>query len=234
LGDPDQNASADLKTMDNGALQSFVTMAQQFAAQIQNIMGSPSGTVNSNSNAFGFSKTAPGVKQQKDTMDLSTNQITKILENFLRQYALVALDTLFCEQDGEDTIVLDDETKDAINQVSPGAIGDDNTMTINWTDFYAAVKEWSVEISVSLSKDELDDKKRGDLQDLLVVLAQNAQELGPDAIQKVQEITNMLLKDKAPSLGQLPVGGSPAQATPASPITAPEPQGGPVGGPVAQ
>lgn len=230
----DQNASADLKTMDNGALQSFVTMAQQFAAQIQNIMGSPTGTINSGSSAFGFSKTAPGVKQQQETMDLSTNQITKILENFLRQYALVALDTLFSEQEGEDSIIVDDETKEAINQLSPGAIGEDNTMIINWTDFYAAVKEWSVEISVSLSKDELDDKKRGDLQDLLVVLAQNAQDLGPEAVSKVQEITNMLLKDKAPTLGQLPVGAPPAMSAPASPISAPPPQGGPVGGPVAQ
>lgn len=226
----DQNASADLKTMDNGALQSFVTMAQQFAAQIQNIMGSTTGTVNSNSNAFGFSKTGPGVKQQNDAMDISTNQITKILENFLRQYALVALDTLLSEQTGVEKLILDDDTKNSINQLSPGAVGDDNKIEMDWERFYAAIEEWSVEVTVSLSKDELDEKKRADLQDMLVVLAQNAQELGPGAAQKVKEITDMLMQDTTPLVKPLSLAPTvaPAQAVAppqvASPPTAPPPQ----------
>lgn len=200
----DPNASAELKSMDNGALQSFVQMQQQFATQIQNIMVGAAGPMNVAS-AGGFSKTGPGVKQQEEAQNVSTNQITKILENFLRQYALVALDTLFCEQEGEDDIIVDDDTKEQINQLSPGAVGEDNTITMNWADFYNAVKEWSVEVSVSISKDELDEKKRGDLQDMLVVLAQNAQELGPDAVTKVKEITDMLMKDKAPLVKPMPL-----------------------------
>lgn len=225
----DQNAAADLKTIDNGSLQFFPEMSRQLAGQIQNIMGGRTATVNSGSKASGFSKTAPGVKQAQEFEDSSSNQITKILENFLRQYALVALDTLFSEQEGEDEIIVDDETKNAINQVKPGFIGEDNSFTMVWQEFYAAIKEWSVEIDVSLSKDELDEKKRGDLQDMLVVLAQNA-EGNPEAQQKVQEITNMLLQDKAPlvkpMMGQTPMpyptppGGAPA-AAPAPPAAAP-------------
>lgn len=228
----DQNASVDLKQMDNGALQSFVTMAQQFSAQIQNIMGSPTGTVNGNTNAFGFSKTAPGVKQQQDFMDLSVNQITKILENFLRQYALVALDTLFCEQEGEDEIIVDDEIKNAINQLEPGFIGEDNTFTMNWEEFYAAVKEWSVEISVSMSKDELDEKKRADLQDMLVVIGQNIDKLGPEAQQKFTQLTNMLMQDKVPSLSA--IAPAPAMAMGGQPVAPPSPEVQPTPAPVAQ
>lgn len=230
----DQNAAADLKTLDNGALQQFVTMAQQFAAQIQNIMGQPTGTVNSNSNAFGFSKTAPGVKQQQDYTDVSTNQITKILENFLRQYALVALDTLFCEQEGETDLIVDDDTKNAINDLKPGAIGDDNKINIDWQQFYTAIEEWSVDIDVSTTPDQMKDEKRGDLQDMLTVIAQNAQNI-PGAAQKIDELTNMLLQDSTPLAGTLsPTGppGAPAMGVPASPISAPPPQGGPA--PVAQ
>lgn len=245
----DQNASADLKTIDNGALGTFVQMQQQFAAQIQNIMGKTTGTLNGNSNAFGFSKTGPGVKQSQQAQDVSVNQITKILENFLRQYALVALDTLVAEkaaeQGGDEKIIVDDDTKHQLNQLVPGMVGDDNKVTMNWDDFYhgevdpndpsgqtrnGGVEEWSVEVTVSISKDELDEKKRGDLQDMLVVLAQNAQELGPSAVQKVEEITNMLMADKAPLLKPLappqaaagPLGlpqGAPApQAAPAPPM----------------
>lgn len=191
----DQNASADLKNLDNGSLQFFPQMAKQFAGQIQNIMG---GQTQSSPAVDKFSKVGPGVKQAQEFLDLNTNQVTKILENFLRQYALVALDTLLSEQSGEEKIIVDDECKNAINELSPGLIGDDNKILINWENFYAGIEEWSVEVTVSLSKDELDDKKRGDLQDMLVVLAQNAEALGPEAQQRVKEITDMLMQDKAP------------------------------------
>lgn len=191
--------------------------------------------MNAGSKSSGFSKTAPGVKQAQDYMDTSTNQVTKILENFLRQYALVALDTLLSEQEGVDRIIVDDETKDAINRVAlnnwmkknPGAdpaafvepIGDDNKIEIDWQRFYEAIEEWSVDIDVSLTPDELKDQKRSDLQDMLVVLAQNAQELGPEAVQKVKEITDMLMEDQAPLVGAL--GNTPLP--PAQQVTAPMP-----------
>lgn len=215
----DQNAAADLKNLDNGALEQFVPMAQQFAGQIQNIMGGQTQTVNSGTKS-GFGKTGPGVKAATEFQDTSTNQITKILENFLRQYALVAIDTLLCEQEGTDRIIVDDETKNSINQVSPGAIGDDNKIEINWPRFYAAIEEWNIDIDVSLSPDELKDEKRKDLQDMLVVLAQNAQELGPEAIQKVKEITDMLMQDSAPLIKPLSLGAPAANVPPAQMVTA--------------
>jgi hypothetical protein len=220
----DTQASVDVKSMDSGALQTFEQIAQYFAGQIQNVMGGQTMTVNAGSKSSGFSKTAPGVKQAQDYLDVDTNQITKILENFLRQYAVVALDTLICEQEGEDDLIVDDDTKNAINEVSPGAVGDDNTVHMNWADFYAGIKQWSVEVSASISKDELKDKERGDLQDMLVVLGQNAQELGPTAVQKVQEITEMLMKDKAPLAAKAPAPATP----PALPTVTPTPAAAPV------
>jgi hypothetical protein len=192
----DQNATAELKNLDNGSLQFFPQMAQQFATQVHNIMGGKTINVNAGSGAA-FGKTTVGQKRAEKYEEPATNQITKILENFLRQYALVALDTLLSEQIGEDELIVDDETKNSINAIAPGTIGDNNKMTIVWEDFYAAIEEWTIEVTVSLSKDEMDEKKRGDLQDMLVVLAQNAKD-NPEAAQKVTEITNMLLQDKAP------------------------------------
>lgn len=218
----DPNAQAELKTIDNGALGQFTTIAAFFAGQIQNIMG---GQTQSAPAVDKFSKVGPGVKQAQDFLDVNTNQTTKIAENFLRQYALVGLDTLFSEQIGEDDIIVDDETKEQINLIEPGFVGDDNTVKMEWEKFYAAIKEWSVDILVSISKDELDEKKRGDLQDMLVVLGQNAQELGPEAVQKVKEITDMLMQDKAPLI-------KPMSTTPAPmPMAGPQAPGAPVATP---
>ena len=220
----DPQADAKLVNLDNGALEHFVTFQQQLAGQVQNIM---SATMNGMASDSGLGKTAPGVKQQDELMSVNTNQITKILENFLRQYALVALDTLLSEQSGEDKIIVDDNTKNAINNIvqqnnltiaaanqnlvqgqAPqplqNKIGSDNKFTMNWESFYQAIEEWSIEISVSISKDEMEEKKRGDLQDMLVVLAQNAEALGPEAQQKVKEITDMLMQDIAPDVAPIP------------------------------
>lgn len=235
----DMNAKAELITMDNGALAQFVPFAQQMASQIQNIMGMPTGTVNGNSNAFGFSKTAPGVKMQERFQNSSLTQITNIVENFLRQYALVALDTYICEQMGEQTVIVDDEAKIAINRIAEGKfvpgqidpetqqpiqfvppIGEDNKFTINWDDFYrgpvktdeagqpvldekgeevreGGIEQLSVEIELSIGKDELDEKKRGDLQDMLTVFLQNG-EGNPAMQRKAGEITDMLLEKTVP------------------------------------
>lgn len=229
----DMNAKAELITLDNGALAQFVPFAQQMAAQIQNIMGMPTGTVNGNSNAFGFSKTAPGVKMQERFQNSSLTQITNIVENFLRQYALVALDTYICEQMGEQTVIVDDECKNAINRVAEEKfvpteeqpefvpiIGDDNKFTVNWEDFYlgkvetdelgapvigangkekrsGGIETLSVEIELSIGKDELDEKKRGDLQDMLTVFLQNG-EGNPVMQKRAGQITDMLLEKTVP------------------------------------
>lgn len=221
----DPQATVELMNLDNGSLDRFPEMSQQIAGQIQNIMGGRTLTINSGSKGSGFSKTAPGVKQAQDFMDSGTNQITKILENFLRQAALVGLDTLLSEQIGSDDLIVDDETKDSINELAPGTVGDNNKIKMEWETFYAAIEQWSVEISVSLSKDDLEDKERGDLQDMLVVLAQNAKD-NPEAAQKVTEITDLLLKKKAPLIAKNPTP-APAPEVAPSPVVTPTPASAP-------
>lgn len=249
----DQNAKAELMNMDNGALAQFVPMAQQMTAQIQNMMGSPRGNVGGGANALGYSKTAPGVKAQREDSELTTNQITHILENFLRQYALVALDTYISERTGEDTLIVDDECKNAINRLAEAKfkpsleqpefvppIGEDNKIVINWEEFYngkvdpedptgetrtGAIDDWTIEIELSMGKDELDEKKRADLQDMLVTIAQNAEAYGPDAQSKVREITDMLLEKSVPESKRLalaptapmPVAPQPVENAPVAP-----------------
>lgn len=237
----DQNATVELKEMSNSSLQTFVPMAQQMAAQIQNMMGGPVGNVNGGANALGYSKTGPGVKAQREDRDLTTNQITNIMENFLRQYALVALDTYIAERTrepeidpitqqpkpNEDTIIVDDAAKDAINRIGEDQfkpteeqpvyipiVGDDNKFVIDWNKFYDAVEHWSVEIELSVSKDELDEKKRGDMQDMLVTLMQNADPNDMETRQKIRELQDRLLEKSVPESQRLGPAPPPAPIVP--------------------
>lgn len=242
----DQNAKAEIMSMDNGALQFFKPMMEFLTSQIQNIMGQPFSAVNNGSD---FSKTGPGVKQQNRVEDITTNQITNLIENFLRQYALVALDTLISEQlteavdeageklPNESVIVVDDECKNAINRIGEerfkpeidpvtGApteyvpiIGDDNEFTIDWNDYYDSIKTWSVQVELSIGKDELEERLRADLQDTLVTIMQNDKGQDPELTAKAKELLDRLLEKTVPESKrmtmtpqmQLPMGGAPVQ-----------------------
>jgi hypothetical protein len=220
----DANASADYKNMDNGALEQFVPFAQQFAAQIQNIMGRAMGAPNGGASGEAPQMPSPNPQQPGDT---STNQITKIFENFLRQYALVGLDVTLSEEaamaetddDGNeipDVIIVDDDTKNQINDIKPGTIGEDNKFGVRWATLYESIEEWSVEVEVSVSQDQIDAKKRGDIQDMMVVLAQNAQDI-PGAPELVTKLANMLLQDQVPLAGSI----GPGPTTPSTGAVAP-------------
>lgn len=237
----DQNATAELVTIDNGALNQFVPMLKQFSAQIQNMMGSAVGNADGGSNSLGFSKTAPGVKMQQDFMSLSTNQLTNILENFLRQYALVALDTYICEQEGDYDLILDDEAKTAINRVieeqnakafdeyqaavaageiveppiQKPLIGEDNKFTINWETFYESINHWKVEIELSMGKDELEEKTRQDLQDTFVTLMQNDDGSDPEIRQRAKEVLDKILQKTDPTGRRLNARNIPVPQAPA-------------------
>jgi hypothetical protein len=214
----DPQASIEMKNMDNGALEQFPTMQQQLSGQIQNIMGGQTPTASANPKLSGLGKTAPGVEAAQDALGVQSTQVTKILENFLRQYALVGLDTLLSESEGTDLLIVDDDTKNQINEISPNFIGSDNVFKMDWAKFYESIKQWSVDVDVSLSPDQMKDKKRADLQDMLVVVAQNAADI-PGAPQLIQQITTLLMQDMTPllSAGTAPQGAGQPGGAPGAP-----------------
>lgn len=245
----DQNATAELKSMDNGALAQFTPMMKFLASQIQNIMGAPYSAVN---NGGDFSKTGPGVKQQDRVQDLTTNQITNILENFLRQYVLVALDTFIAEQiiennvdpetgekiPNESNLTLDDEAKNAINRIAEQQfkptpeqpeflppVGDDNKITVDWNDFYDSIETWTVEIELSIGKQEMEEKQRADLQDTLVTLLQNDDGSDPELRQRAKMIMDMILEKSVPQAKRMAIAPPVALPTgdPQMGITPPAP-----------
>lgn len=199
----DQNATVELKNLSNDTMQHFQPFSDIIGGQIQNAMGMPTGAISSG--ASGYSKTAPGVAERTKDAGTAVNQVTNILESFVRQYALVAVDTLMAEnvsddpaQPNIDTIIVDDATKNAINRLFPDTIGDDNSFELNWNELYDYIKTIKIEIELSLGKDELEEKKRGDIQDTLTVMTQNADPNDPAKQAKISEIEDRLLEQTIP------------------------------------
>lgn len=222
----DPGAKVELMTMDNGALAQFPSMMQQFSGQIQNIMGGQTITANSGGQETGFSKTAPGVKQAQEYLMDEVNQITKILDNFLRQYALSALDTYLCEKSGREEVIVDDECKQQINEKFPGMVNDQtNKMFMDWDALYDSIQEWCIEVDVSMSKDELKDQELSDMQDLIVMLGQTG-EGDPRRQMLVDQLSNMLIREKVPLANELPpMPTVPQIGQPLDePLTPPQPQ----------
>lgn len=198
----DPNARISLVSMDNGALQQFVPVMQYFASQIQNIMGGQTVSVNAGAQATGFSKTAPGVKQAQEYLNNEINQITKILDTFISQYALSALDTYLCEKSGQEWVLVDDEARKAINENNPGMVREDNRIWMDWDALYDSIDDWWVDVDVSMSKDELKDQELADIQDLIVMLGQTA-DGDPRRQQLVDQLSNMIIREKVPLASEI-------------------------------
>lgn len=219
----DPNAEVRLQEMSNSTITQFQTVLGYADTQIHSIMGVTPGSSMSQSGGKGAYQNTISSKMEQSSRDMSVTQITHILENFLRQYALTALDLYVSEQEGETGLIVDDKCKDSINRLAkkkfdetveidpttgvPSAkftppIGDDNTLTIDWADFYENIQTWTIEIDLSMSKDSMDEKKRADVQDMLTVASQTADPNNPDDIKVKNQLQKELIKQTLPELAR--------------------------------
>lgn len=231
----DPNADVKIMELSNSTLEQFNSVMQYIDQNILATMGvSGIGGVAQNS-AY---QNKDAVQNQVQNQDLSSAQVTSIIENAIRQYALTALDLYISEQVGTTALIVDDEAKDAINQLNPpemtmdpmtgamvpGApfVGDDNVVNIDWQAYYDRIQTWTVTVDLSIRRDQLSDKKRAELQDFSTVQSQTADPNDPQAMARKNAIEDELMKDMAPeaaksaeaaTAGQpqsmMPVGGEP-------------------------
>jgi hypothetical protein len=245
----DPTAEVKLQELSNSTLTQFENVLKFVDGQIYAIMGvTPNNLPGGQPAGGGAYQNKVSSTMEKSSSDMATTQITNIVENFIRQYALTALDLFISEQVGETPLIVDDKCKNAINQIARGefdkahpvdpmtgmpavdpatgmppqyvpTIGDDNVININWADFYAGIKTWTVDIDLSMSGDQLEEKKRGDLQDMLTVSSQTADPNDPVARSRKMALEDELLKDVAPDVAKQ------TDTTPqAQPVAPPQPE----------
>lgn len=214
----DPNAEVKLQELSNSTLTQFENVLRFVDNQIYAIMGvTPNNLPGGQQAAGGAYQNKVSSTMEKSSSDMATTQITNIVENFIRQYALTALDLFVSEQVGETPLIVDDKCKNAINQIVPGTIGDDNIIKINWADFYDGIKTWTVDIDLSMSGDELEEKKRGDLQDMLTVSSQTSDPNDPVARTRKMALEDELLKDVAPDVAKATESAPQPAMAPAQP-----------------
>lgn len=194
----DPNAEVKMQELSNSTLTQFQSVLDFVDNQIYAIMGVTKNSVPGGQSSGGAYQNKVASTMQQNVGDLSNTQVTHIIENFLRQYALTALDLFISEQVGETPLIVDDKCKNAINEVFPNTVGDDNVVHINWADFYAGIHTMTVDIDLSMGQNDMEEKKRGDLQDQLTVMSQTANPNDPTAQARIHAVEDELLQSSAP------------------------------------
>ncbi len=216
----DPNAKVTLLTLDTATAQQYPTISDGIVKQIQSMMGMNPGQ---SLGAIGDSKTGIGAQKQAQGIDDAIQQITNILEEFLCQYVISAIDLYLAEQDGESVIYLDDSTRDDVMRIRPDAFTDPtnpNALMVNWNQLYNYIEEIDVTVNSTMSKQDYTDEKRGDLQDAVTTVAQTTNPNDPSAVARKEVIEDKLLKETAPELAPaLDAASAQAQAQPQADLT---------------
>lgn len=214
----DPNSKVTMLTLDTSTAENYPEISQEIVKQIQTMMGMNPGQA---LGAIGDSKTGVGAQAQKQGLDDAIQQITTIIEEFLCQYVISALDLYLSEQDGKSVIYVDDATREDVLRINPNAFPDPenpNALEVDWNKLYAYIEEIDVSVDTTMSKQDWTDEKRGDLQDAVTVLSQNTNPNDPAAVAKKEVVEDKLLDETAPELSRA------LDAIPETPPAAPDQQ----------
>lgn len=226
----DPNASVNIKELSNSTLEQFQEVLEYSEGQVDSVMGVSPATASGQSSAYVNTVQA---QAQQAMQDSQTTQFTNVLENYIRQYVLTALDLYISEQQGEGTIIIDDTAKDIINNLQPTdpqtgkpipKVGPNNEYNINWDDFYEAIQTWTVDIDLSMGQKAANKDDVAQLQDELTVLRQTSNPNDPVAQDNANKIEQVLLQKTAPEISNM---ATPPSFQPSAPGVAP---GSPVAG----
>jgi hypothetical protein len=219
----DPNADVKIMELSNITLEQFTSVMNYVDSNILSTMG-VSGSNGSQNSAY---QNSDAIQAQSQVKDLASAQVTAIIENAIRQYGLTGLDLYISEQVGKTALIIDDEAKNAINQINPPVngvpfVGDDNIIQIDWEAYYARIHTWTVTVDLSIRRDQLSDKKRAELQDFSTVLSQTTDPNDPKAVATKNAVNAELVTDVAPGAAKaaeqapvaqpqsmIPVGGEP-------------------------
>lgn len=158
--DAGDNPNADVKpiALETNTLEQAQSLIQFNTSSIQSVFGNVAGTVGSGTGNNGISR-APGfAKVQQNALDVDSNYNRRIMEDFIREYAMNALDVIVSNFSGTETILLDDQALQDIenNNITGIELDNGNEYTIDWDLFKQEVKE--IDVVVDYGSSEQDDK----------------------------------------------------------------------------
>jgi hypothetical protein len=214
-----QDPNADVKVMElsNSTLEQFTSVMNYVDQNILSVMGVSGVGAPGQNSAY---QNQDAVQAQNQVRDISSQQVTSIIENAIRQYGLTGLDLYISEQVGKTPLIVDDEAKQAINQIEgEGFVGDDNIVNIDWEGYYKRIQTWTITIDFSMSNDQLNKQKQAMLQDLYTVMKQTANPNDPQAQAQADAIGKELVTDALPEIGKQMDNVQPQQPQTLAPVT---------------
>lgn len=214
LTSTDPNAKVTLLTLDTATSQQYPQISQEITKQIQNMMGMNPGQ---SLGAIGESKTGTGAQAQKQGIDDAIQQITNIVDEFLRHYITCGLDLFLAEQEGEGVIYVDDATREDILRLKADAFPDPeqpNGLKVDWAQLYEHVKKIDITSDMTMGKQDWTNEKRADLQDAMTVISQTADPNDPNAMAKKNLVEDKFLDETAPELSTALNNVTPVAAPP--------------------
>jgi hypothetical protein len=195
----DPQANVKLVELSNSTLEQFTDVMSYIDQNILSTMGISA--VGATPPTAGVYQNSASTQAQNATTNLSSQQVTQIAENSIRQYGLTGLDLYISEQVGKTGLIVDDVCKDAINDLQPGFVGNDNVVQVDWEQYYERIQTWTVTVDLSISPDALAEKKQATTQDLYTTMKQTAGD-DPVANAEADALGKSLIEDALPGEAQ--------------------------------
>lgn len=226
----DPNSDIRLMEMSNSNLDKFTSIMQYIDNNILATMGVQGVGSPSQNSAY---QNSDATQAQNQTRDLASQQVTAIIENAIRQYALTALDLYISEQSGKTALIVDDEAKDAVNRIMPpqqvldpatqqlvtkNFVGDDNVVNIDWEKYYERIQTWTIKVDLSITPNEMEATKRKELQDAVTVASQTGNPNDPEDVAQKKALQGELIKDLAPEASKQASNAPPEQPQNIQPV----------------
>lgn len=192
--DAGDNPDADVSPirLESNTLMKVTELIQANTSAIQSVFGQVSGPVGMGTGSSAGISRAPGwAKVQEQAIDVDSNYNRRLLEDFIRQYCMNALDVIVSNETGQETLLLDDEALTEIKNfnIQGMVIENENQYQIDWDVFREGLKEIDVKADHGSSVDESKDAElQRDMQALETLKSSGLIESGALAPQELGDI----------------------------------------------
>lgn len=165
------NSKVEPVKIDNAVLSGWSTTREAIAASMLRNLNIMDGQVASDQHASNYSKTAPGVKEQKENKSITINQYQKRIETFFGDWAVQALRMYINSMGGEHELTVDEETRRRLFDIGEESCINGNKITIDFDDLSTDMLEFTVRTGSLVQRKE--DQELEKLTTMIQPIIQN-------------------------------------------------------------
>lgn len=165
------NSKVEPVKIDNAVLSGWSTTREAIAASMLRNLNIMDGNVAADAHASNYSKTAPGVKEQKENKNITVNQYQKRVEIFFGDWACQALRMYVNAMNGVHSLTVDEETRRRLYDIGEESCIDGNKIEIDFSELSADMLEFKVRTGSLVEKKE--DQELEKLTTMMQPIIQN-------------------------------------------------------------